>query len=84
VIEFVKNGSGYDAIIKEAEPDSLIGMKQITSLKHKRGNVYTDGTLYIIQKDKTVDCSANILSDNRLELKVIYGFMSKSQIFTKI
>lgn len=84
VIEFVKNDNNYDAIIKKAEPESLIGMKQITSLKYKKANAYTDGTLHIIQKDKTVDCSVKIINNSQLELKVVYGFMSKSQVFTKM
>ncbi len=84
VIEFVKNGSSYDAIINKAESSSLVGKKQITALKHSKENHYTDGTLHIIQKGKTASCSAKLVSDTKLALKASIGFMSKTQVWTKL
>lgn len=84
VIEFVKNGSAYEAVIIKAESSSLVGKKQITALKHNKDNAYKDGTLHIIQKGKTANCSAKLVSDTKLELKASIGFMSKIQVWKKI
>jgi uncharacterized protein (DUF2147 family) len=84
VLEFVKNGSVYDAIIREADPSSFIGQKQITSLKHNKENDYKGGTLHIFQKGRTAKCSAKLLSENQLELKVSMGLISKSTVWTRV
>lgn len=84
ILEFVNNGSYYDAIIRKAEPDSLIGKKQISGLRYDKGNAYKGGTLYAIQKGKTANCSAKLLSDDKLELKVSKGLASKSSVWTRI
>jgi uncharacterized protein (DUF2147 family) len=84
VLEFVKNGSAYDAIIREADLPSHIGQKQITSLKHKKENYYKGGTLHILQKDRTAKCTAKLLSENQLELKVSMGLISKSAVWTRV
>ncbi len=47
VLEFVKNGSEYEAIVRKAELPAYIGKKQITSLKYDKKNAYVDGTLHI-------------------------------------
>ncbi|MBK8493212.1 MAG: DUF2147 domain-containing protein [Saprospirales bacterium] len=84
VLEFVRNGSFYDAIIREAEPSSLIGKKQITSLKYDTGNAYKDGLLHAFQKGKTANCSAKLLEDNKLQLKASKGLTSKSSVWTRV
>jgi uncharacterized protein (DUF2147 family) len=84
VLEFVKNGSVYDAIINEADPPSFIGQKQITSLEHAEENDYRDGTLHIFQKDRTAKCLLKLLSENQLELKVSMGLISKSAVWTRV
>lgn len=83
VIEFVKNGNTYEALIRSAEDPSLIGKKQITGLKNK-GNEYYGGTLHIFQKDKKLKCSASISSDNHLKLTASYGLISKTQTWKKL
>ena len=84
VIEFVKSGSEYEAIVVEARDPSFIGKKQITSLKHKKGDSYKDGTLHNLQKGRTAKCSAELISDTELELKVSIGFMTKKQVWTRV
>ena len=84
VLEFVRNGSFYDAIIREADPSLLIGKKQITSLKYDTGNAYKDGLLHAFQKGKTVNCSAKLLEDNKLQLKASKGLTSKSSVWTRV
>ncbi|WP_344822360.1 DUF2147 domain-containing protein [Rurimicrobium arvi] len=82
VIEFVKTGDGYEAIIKEATDRNLIGQKQITGLQYNN-NVYS-GTLRLPKKRKTFPCTANIEANGELELSAKAGFMSKSQTWTKV
>lgn len=84
VIEFVKNGNYYDAIIRKAEDDSVIGKKQISGLKPAGNGSYTNGTVYIIKKGKTASCSAQITKDDLLNIKASYGMMSKTQVWTRL
>lgn len=84
IIEFVKSGDAYDAIIREAEDNSLVGKKQITNLKANGTTSFVDGTLHIIKKGKTAKCTALLSGDTRLYLKGSYGLLSKSQIWTRI
>lgn len=84
VIEFVKNGDTYDAIIRKAEDNSMVGKKQITDLKATGTTSFSDGTLHIIKKGKTAKCTASLSGDTRLELKASYGLLSKSQIWNKL
>lgn len=84
IIEFIKNGSAYEAVIRKAENQSLVGKKQITSLKYKKGNAYNGGTLHIFQRNKKVNCSAKFESDTKLELKASIGLMSTTQVWIKV
>ena len=84
IIEFVKNGNTYDAIIRKTDEASLIGKKQITGLKASGKNAFNKGTLHIFKKNKEADVSAGLLSDKKLELKASIGFMSKKEIWTKL
>lgn len=85
VIEFIKNGSVYDAIIRKSEKNtSIIGKKQITSLKSEGKDSFDGGTVHIFQRNKEADCSAKLLSENQLEIKASLGFMSKSEVWTKL
>lgn len=82
VIEFVKTGDGYEAIIKEAADRNLIGQKQITGLRYNN-NGYS-GTLHLPKKGKTFPCTAHIEDNGKLELSARVGFMSKSQTWTRV
>lgn len=84
VIEFIKKGTSYDAIIRKAEDGSVIGKKQISGLKPAGNGNYTNGTVYIIKKGKTASCSAQITKDDLLNIKASYGMMSKTQVWTKL
>lgn len=84
VVEFVKNGNYYDAIIRKSEDASLIGKKQIGGLKPSGKSNYTNGTVYIIKKGKTASCSAQILKDGLLSIKASYGMISKTQVWTRL
>lgn len=84
VLEFIKSGSGYEAVIIKAEDQSLIGKKQITSLRlsNEKG-FYEDGVLHIFQKNKTAFCSVKILDSESIELKATIGMFSKKQKWSK-
>lgn len=84
VIEFVKNGTSYDAIIRKAENGGVIEKKQISGLKPSGENNYVNGTVYIIKKSRTASCSAQITKDDLLNIKASYGMMSKTQVWTRL
>lgn len=84
VLEFVRNGSTYDAIIREADTDSLVGKVQISDLSYAGDNRYEDGTLYIFRHDRTASCTIRLLSDSRMEFRVRSGLTSRTQVWTKL
>lgn len=84
LIEFIENGSTYEAIILESDEASLVGKKQITHLKFHKNKKYKGGTVHILRKNRTANCSANLLSEDELELKVSFGLLSKSAIWTRV
>lgn len=84
VIEFVKNGSIYEGFIREAEHPSVINVKQISSLKYDTDKSYKDGTFYVIRKDRKVNCSAVLVNDTLMELKVKFGPMSNTLLWTRL
>lgn len=84
VIEFVQNGDFYEAIIRESDEADFLGKKQITGLKYHKNGTYKDGTVHVLQKNRELDCTANLLSTAELELKVSFGFMSKSAVWTRV
>lgn len=82
VIEFVKSGSSYDAIIKEAPDKSIIGKNQLTGLVYKNGSY--SGKVYLPKKGKSFPCTVKLNSNGSLELSAKAGFMSKSQTWTRV
>ncbi len=84
VIEFVKNGNAYDALIREADDKTLIGKKQIAGLTTRDGKSFKNGTLFLIKKGKTAKCSARVLDGRTLELTGSVGLLSKSETWTKL
>ncbi|PZR21903.1 MAG: hypothetical protein DI535_27345 [Citrobacter freundii] len=84
VIEFVRKGDVFDAVIRKAKNASLVGKIQISGLKKKKENTYSDGTLYIIAQGKTASCSAKIKSPDELQLTGKMGLFSKTQKWTRV
>ncbi|MDF2551059.1 MAG: hypothetical protein K0R77_334 [Chryseobacterium sp.] len=84
IIEFVKSGDAYDAIIRKAEDNSIVGKKQITALKATGTTSFADGTLHIIKKGKTAKCTASLSGDTMLYIKASHGMMSKTLTWTKL
>lgn len=84
VIEFVKNGNAYDALIREADDKTLVGKKQIAGLITKDGKSFKNGTLFLIKKGKTAKCSARMLDGHTLELTGSVGLLSKSETWIKL
>lgn len=82
VIEFVKTGDKYNAVIKEAPDNSIVGKNQLTDLVHKNGSY--SGKVYLPKKGKSYPCTVSIKSDGSLELTAKAGFMSKSQTWTRV
>jgi hypothetical protein len=79
----VKNGTLYEGIIRESEHPSVVNVKQISSLKHDKDNTYKDGSFYVIRKDKKINCSATLVNDTVMELKVNFGPMSKKILWNR-
>lgn len=85
VIEFVKSGSVYEAVIRKADDKSLIGKKQITGLKPgKKTTTFTGGTVHLFKKETTATCTATLSGSNKLILRATASGMSKSQTWTRI
>ncbi|RXK85688.1 DUF2147 domain-containing protein [Filimonas effusa] len=84
VIEFVKNGDGFDAIIRKAEDSSLIGKKQISGLHKKNSTTYSDGTLYLVNQGKTAACSVVMSSPDLIQLTGKMGLFAKSQQWKRL
>jgi uncharacterized protein (DUF2147 family) len=83
IIEFVKTGATYEAVIKEAPDKSLIGKKQITGLQFD-GRAYKNGKVYLPKRGKTYPCTVSLKGDDTMELSAKAGFMSKSQTWTRV
>lgn len=83
VIEFVKNDSAYDAIIRKAEDSTLIGKKLITGLVVSDGSSFSKGVIHFIKRGKTANCKAKIIENEKLEIKASKGITSKSQIWKR-
>lgn len=82
VIEFVKNGSNYNAVVREAPDKSMIGQNQLTSLAYNNGSY--NGQVHLLQKNKSYPCTVKINSNGTLKLTAKAGFMSKSQTWTRV
>lgn len=83
VIEFVKQGDTYEAVIKKTDEAAYIGKKQITELKYHKKNQFKGGTFYAHRKGKELPCSVKLLEDNQLELTIDLGITSRSQVWTR-
>ncbi|PWG81507.1 DUF2147 domain-containing protein [Pararcticibacter amylolyticus] len=84
VIEFVKNGDAYDAIIRQANDESLAGKKQITSLQKDGINTFKNGTVHVLKKSKTARCTAKLVNDDKLEITATFGMMSRKQTWSRV
>lgn len=82
VLEFVKAGTGYDAIIRDAPDQDLIGKKQLTRMAYGNG-IYT-GNVLLPKKGKSYPCTLKMKADSTMELTAKAGFMSKSQVWTRV
>jgi len=82
VIEFVKTGNGYNAVIKEAPDKSVIGKNQLTGVVFSNGNY--NGNVHLPKKGKSYPCTIKIKSDGTMELTAKAGFMSKTQSWVRV
>ncbi|CAG5016133.1 hypothetical protein DYBT9275_05483 [Dyadobacter sp. CECT 9275] len=82
VIEFVKDGGGYQALIRQAPDQSLVGKKQLTGITYGKG-VYT-GQVWLPKHGKNYPCTLTLKTNDSLELSAKAGFMSKSQMWTRV
>lgn len=82
VIEFIKSGSSYYAVIREAPDQSIVGKNQLTNLSYHEGGY--NGNVLLPKKGKSYPCTLRIKSDGTMELTAKAGFMSKSQVWTKV
>lgn len=82
ILEFVKNGTTYEAVIVQAPDQQMVGKKQITGLQYANGS-YT-GSVYLPKKNKTLPCTIKLKNATTLELSAKAGFMSKTQTWTRI
>lgn len=84
VIQFVKSGDLYEGIIVKATDTSLTGKKQITGLRAAPDGSFVNGTIHVYQRNTTVSCTARLTSTGKLEFKARKGFVSKTQVWTKL
>lgn len=82
IIEFLKNGNAYEAIVRKAGNSESIGKKMITDLAFN-GKKYI-GKVYIPKTKKKYDCSIVFLNSKTIELTAKSGFMSQSRQWTKV
>lgn len=82
VIEFVKTGSNYNALIREAPDRGVIGKDQLTNLSFREGSY--KGNVQLPKKGKSYPCTLRIKTDGSMELTAKAGFMSKTQIWTRV
>lgn len=82
VVEFVKAGSGYEAVIRAAPDPALVGKKQLTGLVF--GNGKYAGIVWLPKRGKSYPCVLKMKTDTTLELTANAGFTSKSQVWTKL
>lgn len=82
VLEFIKTGSSYEAVVKEAPDKNLIGKKQITGLIYKNGTY--KGSVYLPKRGKTFPCTLTVKSDGSLQLAAKAGFMTQVQIWRRV
>lgn len=82
IIEFVKNGNTYEAIIRQAPDQDLVGKKQITKLVFNNG-IYK-GELYLPKRGKNLSCTLRITQTGNLELAAKAGFVSRSQVWSRV
>jgi hypothetical protein len=83
-LEFVKNGSSYEGIVRYAEDASLIGKKQVTGLKPAGKTSFSGGSFYVFKKGANSDCSIKLIDDRTLEMVVSYGLLSQKQRWTRL
>jgi len=84
IIEFVKSGSGFDAIIRKSEDPSQTGKNQISSLKYSSAGIYSKGTLHIYKKGKETSVTVKMIDDKKIEIIASIGFGSKSETWTRL
>ena len=82
VVEFVKTGSSYNAVIREAPDKDIVGKNQLTNLSYREGSY--NGNVLLPKKGKSYPCSLRIKTDGSMELTAKAGFMSKTQVWTKV
>jgi len=82
VIEFVKSGDGYDAVIREAPNANIVGRKQLTGVAYSNGT-YT-GNVLLPKKGKSYPCTLKMKTDSTMELTAKVAFMSQSQVWTRV
>jgi len=82
VIEFVKAGVGYAAVIREAPDRSMVGKSQLTNLVYSNGT-YT-GNVLLPKKGKSYPCTLKIERDSTMQLTAKAGLMSKTQGWTRV
>lgn len=82
VIEFIKNGSSYNAVIKKAPDNSIVGKDQLTGLVYKNGSY--SGKVNVLKKGKSYPCTVSVKNDGTLQITARAGFISKSQTWIKV
>lgn len=82
VIEFIKSGNSYNAVIREAPDKNIVGKNQLTNLAYHEGTY--NGNVLLPKKGKSYPCSLRIKKDGSMELTAKAGFMSKTQVWAKV
>jgi len=82
VIEFVKSGTGYEAVIRQAPDPGMVGKKQLTGVLYNNGSYA--GNVLLPKKGKSFPCTLTFKADSTLELRARAGFISKQQVWARV
>lgn len=82
VIEFIRSRNGYDAVIREAPDQSLVGKNQLSNLSYHEGTY--SGSVLLPKRGKSYPCMLRIKKDGSMELTAKAGLVSKSQVWTRV
>jgi uncharacterized protein (DUF2147 family) len=82
VLEFIKNGQAYDAVIREAADKTFVGKRQIAGLKYENG-IYR-GNVYLLKRARVLPCEIIVTSNGNIQLFVKQGSVHRSQTLIRV
>lgn len=81
-IEFVKKGTGYDGIVRDADKKEFIGKAILTNFQFN-GTHYT-GQVYLPKREKSYPCTVTLLGTDKMTLTAKIGFISQTKTWLRL